>query len=250
MHALYFSESFAKTGEAEEIKRILLKEGSQAGTLSFEVIADPVFAKMCDTQHPQGVLALVRQPVYSWDEIYTKATVIKRDGRRDTRKRSKNNCDLIRDDTQRYLILENVQDPGNVGTLLRTAEAAGMDGAFLTGDCADLFNPKTIRSTMGSIFRLPYIREDDCKTVIKALQDRGVKVFAATLDGSQSYDKTDYTDKAAIIIGNEGSGILPETAAACDGRVHIPMDGQNESLNAAVSGAILMYEIRRTQMCR
>ncbi|MBR4758546.1 MAG: RNA methyltransferase [Lachnospiraceae bacterium] len=245
LHALYFSESFAGTTEADEIKRMLLNgEQSQAAPV-FEVIADPVFAKMCDTQHPQGALAIVRQPAWSMDEICKETRDIESTGAQEMEDTNKNRRNSNDKKTQRYLILENVQDPGNVGTLLRTAEAAGMDGVFLAGDCADLFNPKTIRSTMGSVFRLPYIREDNCKSVILALQKSGVKVFAATLDGSQRYDQTDYTDKAAVIIGNEGSGILPETAAICDGRVHITMEGQTESLNAAVSGALLMYELRR-----
>ncbi|MCR5338363.1 MAG: RNA methyltransferase [Lachnospiraceae bacterium] len=250
LQALYFSESFSVTDEAKEIKRLLLKEtadGSAAGSGPvFEIVADPVFAKMCDTQHPQGALAVVRQPVYTLDEICRIAADTKRAKFLDGKNEDDNNCNSNKKASQNYLILENVQDPGNVGTLLRTAEAAGMDGVFLAGDCADLFNPKTIRSTMGSIFRLPYIKEENCESVIKALQERGVKVFAATLDGSQRYDKTDYTQKAAVIIGNEGNGILRETAEICDGRVHIPMEGQTESLNAAVSGALLMYELRRS----
>lgn len=249
LQSLYFSESFSVTDEAKEIKRLLLKEtadGSAAGSgLVFEIVADSVFAKMCDTQHPQGALAVVRQPVYTLDEICEIAVDMKRAELLEDTNGSDNNCNSNGVNNRNYLILENVQDPGNVGTLLRTAEAAGMDGVFLAGDCADLFNPKTIRSTMGSIFRLPYIKEENCESVIKALQERGVKVFAATLDGSQRYDRTDYSKAAAVIIGNEGNGILPETAALCDGRVHIPMDGQTESLNAAVSGALLMYELRR-----
>ena len=143
------------------------------------------------------------------------------------------------------LVLENIQDPGNLGTIFRTAEAAGATGIVLSKDCVDLYNPKVIRSTMGAIFRIPFIYTDDLIGTIDELKREGITVYAAHLKGENSYDMEDYKTACAFLIGNEGNGLPEETAACADRKILIPMEGGAESLNAAVASAVLMFEAGR-----
>ena len=138
-----------------------------------------------------------------------------------------------------YVILDDIRDPGNLGTIVRTAEAAGAR-VILSKGCVDIFNPKVVRSTMGTIFRVPFAICDTV-TAIERLHEEGVTVCAAMLDGSIPYTELDVSGACAFIIGNEANGVSSEAAEASDGRVRIPMRGRVESLNAAVSAAILMY---------
>ena len=148
-------------------------------------------------------------------------------------------------ETPHVLVLENIQDPGNLGTIFRTAEAAGATGIVLSKDCVDLYNPKVIRSTMGAIFRIPFIYTDDLKGTIDELKREGITVYAAHLKGENSYDMEDYKTACAFLIGNEGNGLTEETAACADRKILIPMEGGAESLNAAVASAVLMFEAGR-----
>ena len=165
----------------------------------YEVVADSLFEKISDTCTPQGILCVMGQSHYNIEETLTKKAPL-------------------------LLALENIQDPGNLGTMLRTGEGAGVDGVLLSSDTADLYNPKVIRSTMGSIFRVPFFR---------------------TKEGSREYTKEDYRGGTVFVIGNEGNGLTKETAELADVCVRIPMEGQVESLNAAVSSALLLYEAKR-----
>ncbi len=145
----------------------------------------------------------------------------------------------------RAILLDRLQDTGNVGTIIRTADAFGIDMIIEDG-CADIYNPKTIRSAMGSLFRVPVVscRMDEA---IKMLHGEGVSVYAATL-GSDARTINDVSlVSAAVVIGNEGSGVRDAVAALCDGRVIIPMQGGAESLNAAIAAAILMYKMSEGQ---
>ena len=207
---MYAAESFL----AEEGGRELL------GDISFEVLSDSVFKSISDTQTPQGILSLVKMPRYELPQ-------------------------LLQGKNTRLLIVESIQDPGNLGTMLRTGEGAGITGIILNQTTVDLFNPKTIRSTMGSIYRVPFYVAEDLKTTIKELKSEGVHIYAAHLKGKMQYDKPDYTDAAAFLIGNEGNGLSNEIADCADTYIRIPMEGEVESLNAAVSAAILMYEANR-----
>ena len=119
-----------------------------------------------------------------------------------------------------------------------------MTAVILSKGSVDIFNPKVIRSTMGSVFRVPFLYVEDTLATMKLLQKHGVKLYAAYLSGSEEYDKIPYANRCAIMIGNEANGLLPETAEAADVRVRIPMAGELESLNAAVAAAILMYHSR------
>ncbi len=222
VEALYFSESFSEKKESA----LIVEKLSAGRSLEPVLVSDAVFAKMSDTVHPQGVIAVVRQPSHALSDILDSAAG------------EKNSA---------LLVLENVQDPGNIGTMLRTAEAAGVKGVLLSEGCADLFNPKIIRSTMGAIYRVPFAFYKDPAALEEAFAKRGIVSMAACLDGSDIYTEADYSGAVAILIGNEGNGLLPDTIKRAGRRVRIPMEGKTESLNAAVSAALLIYEAKRRQ---
>lgn len=218
---------------AERISRVYLAQSAEAqmygqfgeklSGLSCETVADEVFAKMADTKTPQGILCLVRQQSYNIEEIL----------------RGKDKKQVL------LILLEDIQDPGNLGTIFRTAEAAGADGVIMTGRTADLYNPKTIRSTMGSVYRMPFLYVESLSTIIMKLREEGVSVYAAHLGGTSAYDDCNYREGTAFLIGNEANGLREETAACADALIHIPMKGKVESLNAAVASSILLYEASR-----
>ena len=185
-----------------------------------EEVDDRVFAAVSDTQTPQGILCLMRRP--RWD--------IKR---------------MLENENPFLMVLEDLQDPGNVGTIFRTAEGAGVDGIILTKNCVDIYNPKTIRSTMGSIYRVPFFYTDKIEEVLGELMVHDVRTFAAHLNGERDYDREDYKRGTAFFIGNEGNGLTDDLANMADRLVKIPMCGQLESLNAAMAAGILMYEAAR-----
>jgi len=139
------------------------------------------------------------------------------------------------------ILLDRLQDTGNIGTIIRTADAFGIDAVFCDGT-ADVYNPKTIRSAMGSIFRVPVIF-DDFTTLIPKLREEGKRVFCSELRGEVRTVSECDLKNSFLVIGNEGNGVRPEISALCDGSVIIPMKGSAESLNAAVAAAIFMYEM-------
>ena len=140
------------------------------------------------------------------------------------------------------VLLEDLQDPGNLGTIIRTGEGAGIDGVIMTRESVDIYNPKTIRATMGSIYRVPFLYTDNLEQVMEELKKRNVHTYAAHLQGKEYYDVQEFKEGCAFLIGNEGNGLKKETADLAERYIKIPMEGQLESLNAAVATAILMYE--------
>ena len=143
------------------------------------------------------------------------------------------------------LALDDVQDPGNLGTIIRAGEGAGITGVVMSSDTADIYNPKVIRSTMGAVFRMPFLYVEDLPEKIKELQKEGIKTYAAHLRGENAYDEEDYTTGCAFLIGNEGNGLRDEVADCADCLIRIPMEGEAESLNASVAAALLMFEAGR-----
>ena len=186
-----------------------------------ETVTDEVLKAMSDTQTPQGILVLAKQYHYGLKDL------------------------LSQPGAAHFIVLERLQDPGNLGTMMRTAEGAGMTALVLTKNCVDLFNPKVVRSTMGALFRVPFYLCDNLTDEIDELKKEGFTTYAAHLKGDRDYTEPDYNGKAAIVIGNEARGITEETANKTDALVKIPMEGELESLNAAVSAALFMYEIHR-----
>lgn len=144
----------------------------------------------------------------------------------------------------RILILDGVQDPGNVGAMIRAAEALGMDGAALLEGCADVCSPKTLRASMGSVFRLPCVGAGE--DFVRELSERGFTVYGAMLDESaKRLGEFRFAEKSAVVIGSEGSGISPRIAGLCGEKIYIPIRSA-ESLNAAVAAAIIIWEMRKT----
>lgn len=186
----------------------------------YEVVSEAVFESISDTKTPQGVICVVKQYHYRLEDLTVGAAPL---------------C----------MALENLQDPGNLGTIFRTAEGAGVTGILLSRDCVDLYNPKVIRSTMGSVYRMPFCYVEDFHGALRQWRERGIGLYAAHLKGQRAYDREDYRSPSAFLIGNESQGLTEETADLADHYIRIPMCGQVESLNAAVASAILMYEARR-----
>ena len=187
---------------------------------SVEILSDSVFQYVSDTKTPQGILCIVEQKKYDIEE-------------------------LLNIENPHFMVLDNLQDPGNLGTIVRTAEGAGVDAIFLSKGSVDIYNPKTIRSTMGSIYRMPVVYVENLLELLNAFKQRGIKSNAAHLDGKNSYDKENYQSGTAILIGNEGNGLRDEIADSADVWVQIPMQGKVESLNAAIAASILMFEVYR-----
>lgn len=185
--------------------------------IDYEVVEQRIFSQMSDTQTPQGILCLVKMPAYSLKEVLDHPSPL-------------------------LLVLEDLQDPGNLGTIIRTAEGAGVTGILLSKNTVDLFNPKTIRSTMGSVYRMPFLYVDDLCQVLPELKRRSIRTFAAHLQGKNTYDGESYIGGTAFFVGNEGNGLSRRLSDCADCLIRIPMEGQVESLNAAVASAVLMYE--------
>lgn len=211
---VYFSESFYGKHQEELMKRVREEK------LEYEVMQDQVFKAASDTQTPQGVLCIVRQQESSLET-------------------------LLHGQSPLLLLLENLQDPGNLGTILRTAEGAGVTGVILSKGCVDLYNPKTIRSTMGSIYRVPTLYTENLSQTVEFLKKHGIRSYAAHLKGEHFYEQESYQGGTAFLIGNEGNGLTEELTARADCLIRIPMEGRLESLNAGVASAILMYEAYR-----
>lgn len=205
--------------------------------ISFEEVTDDVFAKMSDTQTPQGILSVLHRPTYSLEHILGKKVSEGQESQSDKEKA----CPLI-------MILEDLQDPGNLGTILRTGEGAGISGVIMSRDTVDIFNPKVIRATMGSIYRMPFVYVDDLKEVLETLHIEGIQTYAAHLQGENYYDAFDFKQGTAFLIGNEGNGLKKETADQAKRYLKIPMEGKVESLNAAIAASLLMYEAHRQRM--
>lgn len=148
------------------------------------------------------------------------------------------------------MLLENLQDPGNLGTIVRAGEGAGITGVIMSRDTVDIYNPKVIRSTMGSLFRIPFLYAENLGETVRFLKKNHVKILAAHLEGAVVYDEEDCTGALGFLIGNEGNGLSEEIGALADARIKIPMAGQVESLNAAVAASVLMFETARQRRKR
>ena len=188
--------------------------------LKVEILSDKVFSHVSDTKTPQGILCIMRQKKTKLEEIFAQKP-------------------------EHLMILDNLQDPGNLGTIVRTAEGAGVSGIILSKDCVDIYNPKTIRSTMGSIYRMPFLYVENLENTIEEVKKQDIKVYAAHLQGKNNYDEENYKTGCAFLIGNEGNGLRDEIAEKADIWVKIKMHGEVESLNVAIASSILMFEVCR-----
>ncbi|MFB9886817.1 TrmH family RNA methyltransferase [Balneatrix alpica] len=207
--------------QAGWVEKLIVQEGAavpqQAPWQSCEPVYLPpsLFQQLCDTETPQGVLALCRQAqaALEWTAL------------------------------QRLLLLDGVQDPGNLGTLIRTADAAGLDGVLLSKGCVDPYNPKVLRAAQGSHFHLP-LWQGCWQDWLPALRAAGIPCYGSALQQAKPYTEFSSQPRFALVMGNEGAGINPELLAQTDANLYIPLYGKSESLNVAIAAGILLYHLR------
>ena len=173
-----------------------------------------VLAAVCDTKTPQGIAAIVKMAEMPLRGL-------------------------------RLVALDGVQDPGNVGTIIRTADAAGFDGVLLSAQCADVFSPKVLRATMGSVFRMGIRVTEDLAGELRQMVQSGASVLSSQLDGQPFYQMGAVATPFVLVIGSEGNGVTDAVKAVSTHQVKLPMRGGAESLNAAVAAGIMMYELTR-----
>ena len=203
----------------EQIVQIIVRDGVDMPLLwpidGIEIVEvnDAVAKEISETEKSQGIFAHCKVKQYAVDEQTS---------------------------WRKVLLVDAVQDPGNIGTMIRTADAAGIDAVVLGKGCADAYNPKVMRSAQGSHFHIPVVR-GELEDWIEDLQEDGVKVYGTSLEEAISFREIEPTDAFALIVGNEGSGISPQLLAKTNQNIIIPIMGGAESLNVAVAAGILMY---------
>jgi TrmH family RNA methyltransferase len=186
------------------------------GSIPVTVVTDDISSELSDTEAPQGIYAICRQ-TESEQSLANAKTL---------------------------LLIDAVQDPGNLGTMIRTADASGIDAVIVGRDSVDIFNSKVLRSAQGSHFHLPIVR-GDLNDWINTLNDRNIPVYGTALEQASIYTETAPQDEFALIVGNEGSGISKDILAKTSVNLYIPIYGQSESLNVAVAAGILLYHLRK-----
>ena len=203
--------------DAEELAALC---SSAEGGPQCVLLADELFDKLSDTEHSQGVLAAACKPSGVAPKIGSQSKV---------------------------LILDRLQDPGNIGTIIRTAEAAGFTALIAIKGTGDIYAPKTVRAAAGSLLRVDVFEGYETEEAVSLCRRMGLRIIAGDLDGAADYTQADLTGGIAFAIGNEGRGVSDELKAAADLKVRIPMEGDIESLNAAVAAGVLMYEAYRQE---
>ena len=217
--------------EKVKIKSIIIcddckNQGTIPSNLMYEIaklnciyVSEKVFVSITDVVNPQGIMAILEKP--------------------------ENNEEQINYKENNFLILDNIQDPGNMGTILRTADSLNLKQIIVSKGSADIYNPKVVRSTMGAIFRVKVVEVEDLTKTIKEMKKHKIKVYATDLETDKSIYNVDYT-KTAIIIGNEANGVSEKVLNEATDKIKIPMIGKTESLNAAVATSIILYEAFRS----
>lgn len=204
------SESFMLSADFNRITELCI------GDIPIYSVPDKLFSSISDTSTPQGVLAVFKQKCYGKDDILKGDRLI--------------------------VILDSIQDPGNMGTIIRTADAASFTGVICLKGCVDVYNPKVIRSTAGSIFHIPVVRNAEAEEVLTYLKDCGIRIYATGTDYPLSPYDIDLRHDVAFIIGNEASGVTGKVRSLSEGGLSLPISGKAESLNASIAAGIIMYE--------
>lgn len=215
-----------------DIELILMSEDFQVGIEGGTAVVLPpaLFRKLSDTETPQGIIAVVRKKIYSEHDFFFTGD-------------STNPVAVDQKPVpSNIIVLDRLQDPGNIGTILRTADAAGYQGAVLLKGTADIYSSKIVRAAAGSLFRLPVLMTDTAEETIRLLKQHDKKIICTAPGADIYYYEAGLKEDAAVIIGNEGNGVCREFLEGSDCLVKIPMEGTVESLNAAVAAAVLMYE--------
>ncbi len=209
--SIYMTPEFNKSIAANKIKEKL------SDNTNIYIIEENIFNELADTVNPQGIIAIVDEPVYDKNLFLKKK--------------------------KRILVLDRVQDPGNMGTLIRTALAADFDGIISLKGSVDIFNLKVLRSTMGAIFNIPIIYNVSLEELKELLNDSSYKIISTDLNAKKYYYQLNYNFPLLLVIGNEARGVSYKLNEMADIAIKIPLPGNIESLNAAISGGILMYHI-------
>jgi len=211
---IILSDAFVSAGESEE----MLAKIKQLSCNCY-IVSDSLFDTVSDTLNPQGVMAVLKQERKPLESARLSGGML--------------------------IILDSVRDPGNMGTIIRTADAAGCAGVIVPDGCVDIYNPKVLRATMGSVFHVPIYHCVDISEALKICKERGFLLCASYLDGSVSIYETDLSGNIALVIGSEAEGISNEAVEKADLLVRIPMAGRAESLNVSAAAAIMMFEAFR-----
>ncbi|MGN1318027.1 MAG: TrmH family RNA methyltransferase [Lachnospirales bacterium] len=215
---LFIVEGERLTKEAKDYILYTVAEESYKGNIKADyIVSDLLFSKICDTVTPQGIMAVCKKLEYK----------------------------LEKKENPLYICLENLQDPGNLGTIIRTADAAGADGVFLSKGCVDIYNPKVVRGAMGSLFHIPIFTNYDLYNII---EDENIISVAAHLKGNKTPYEINMKKGVAILIGNEGNGLSDEISKKAKELCKIPMIGKAESMNASVAASIMIYEAVRQRL--
>ncbi|MTI56466.1 TrmH family RNA methyltransferase [Geosporobacter ferrireducens] len=200
----------------------LLKQLAEQGVKVYHT-TEKLYGEIAETESPQGIMAILPRIEMCLEQLPKK----------------KNSF---------YVLLDRIQDPGNLGTIIRTADSAGVDAILLTKGCVDLYNPKTIRATMGSIFHLPIFMLEDSQEGISFLKNNQIKILTTSLDAVSYHYEVDYRQDVVIVVGNEANGVSSTWMDAADALVKIPIPGKAESLNVSVAASIVLYEAVRQRM--
>ncbi|MGB9698057.1 MAG: TrmH family RNA methyltransferase [Thermodesulfobacteriota bacterium] len=213
---IIYSPRLEKNSRGAELLSCLRQKIS---TAEWVYVSDEVLDKMTDTRTHQGVMAVLKIKKWTWEEILLKEGLI--------------------------LLLHQIQDPGNLGTIFRVAEAGGAAGLVLSSNTVDPFNPKTVRSSMGSIFRLPFLMNQDIEKAVSKLPSWGYQIWATSTTGHTSFWEVDFSKPTAVIFGQEGGGLPENIIKATEGSLTIPMKSEVESLNVAMAAGLVIYEALR-----
>jgi len=193
------------------------------------LVSDDIFEKISEEKSPEGVITIAKYI----DKLQKNATIY-------------NSVNFLQMKNEHIVLLESVRDPSNVGAIIRSAAAIGIDRLILSADCADIYHPRAVRGSMGTVFNQRIDRVTDLATTIREMRESGRRVFAAALDErALSLGEFEILAGDAVVIGNEGHGLSKEVIAACTGSVIIPMSERAESFNAAVAASILMWEFAK-----
>jgi len=212
---LFISESALNKYNSLNIKDFITEE------TKVYVVKNNIIKELCETDNPQGIVAVV------WNKKIE-----------------------LTDSVGFYILVDKIQDPGNLGTIIRSAHASGALGVITTKGTVDVYNDKALRSTMGSIFNIS-VKEDVEFHITNKLKENGFKFIVSSLDTEKNFYNIDLKGKVVICVGNEGNGISEEVYCLADEKVKIPMPGGAESLNAAVAASIMMYEVvRQRSSCK
>ena len=207
-----FQEILIRMGEGERFIKPWMEDDK------VYLVEQKLFAEIAQTETSQGVIASVVKPDISLKDFASKRP------------------------SGNFVVLDRLQDPGNIGTIIRTADAAGYELVVAMKGTADIFSPKVVRSATGSLFRVPIVFAENNDELTEFVHNSGKKLVATCLDDSKFYYDEDLRENIALIVGNEGNGISPDLIDKSDVKIKIPMHGSIESLNASVAAAIIMYE--------